>query len=62
MTGLNVNYSPNGPAFFKTGDPVIVDISMTFREMSAFTRLDVEDKRDPVVVPEVARPSTPGEE
>lgn len=52
MTGLNVNYSPNGPAFFKTGDPVIVDISMTFREMSAFTRLDVEDKRDPTVLAE----------
>lgn len=56
MTGLNVNYSPNGPAFFKTGDPVIVDISMTFREMSAFTRLDVEDKRDAVVLPQAPPP------
>ena len=56
MTGLNVNYSPNGPAFFKTGDPVIVDISMTFREMSAFTRLDVENKRDAVVLPQAPPP------
>lgn len=56
MTGLSVNYSPNGPAFFKTGDPVIVDISMTFKEMSAFTRLDVEDKRDAVVLPQAPPP------
>lgn len=57
MTNLSVNYSPNGPAFFKTGDPVIVDIAMSFREMSVFTRADMgEDKSDlPVKLP----PSTP---
>jgi hypothetical protein len=52
MQTLNVNYSPNGPAFFKTGDPVIVDIQMTFREMSAFTRVDMgeEQKESPIPV------------
>lgn len=38
---LSVNYAPNGPAFFKTGDPVIVDIQMTFMETSPFTREDL---------------------
>lgn len=38
---LDINYSPNGPAFFKTGDPVEVTINMMFREISAFTREDV---------------------
>jgi hypothetical protein len=61
MTGLTVNYSPNGPAFFKTGDPVIVEISMTFKEMSAFTRLDVEDKRDAVTIPEAPVQDTSAE-
>lgn len=53
MESLSVNYSPNGPAFFKTGDPVIVDISMTFKEMSPYTRLDEGagslDVKQPVV-------------
>lgn len=43
MTNLSVNYAPNGPAFFKTGDPVMVEISMTFKEMSVFTRNDIRD-------------------
>lgn len=46
MKSLNVNYSPNGsPAFFKTGDPVMVEISMTFMEMSPFTRQDLGEPR-----------------
>ena len=40
MTGMSINYSPNGPAFFKTGDPVIVEISMMFREIEPYTRRD----------------------
>lgn len=48
MTGMAVNYSPNGPAFFKTGDPVIVDVSMSFKEIEPYTRRDEgeEDKED----------------
>lgn len=41
LESLNVNYTPNGPAFFKTGDPVEVTIDMTFKEISVFTREDV---------------------
>ena len=44
MENITVNYTPMGsPAFFKTGDPVMVEVSMTFKEMSAFTREDMED-------------------
>jgi hypothetical protein len=44
MESLNVNYTPMGsPAFFKTGDPVMVEIQMSFKEMSPFTREDVQD-------------------
>lgn len=46
LTSLNVNYAPNGPAFFTTGDPVIVDISMNFKEMSAFTREDIKTENE----------------
>jgi len=42
MESINVNYTPMGsPAFFKTGDPVMVDIQMTFKETSVFTRVDL---------------------
>lgn len=44
MKSISVNYAPNGPAFFKTGDPVIVDIQMTFREIIPFTRKDLEEQ------------------
>ena len=60
MTSMTVNYSPNGPAFFKTGDPVIVDIQMTFREMSAFTRLDLGEEREDVKIPEAPLPPDAG--
>lgn len=44
MESLNVNYTPMGsPAFFKTGDPVMVEIQMSFKEMSPFTREDIGD-------------------
>ena len=44
MTSLNVNYAPGGsPAFFKTGDPVMVEVTMSFKEMSPFTRKDLPD-------------------
>lgn len=43
MESLSVNYSPNGPVFFKTGDPVFVEIQMSFKEIKVFTREDVED-------------------
>lgn len=43
MTDMQVNYSPNGsPAFFKTGDPVMVEITMSFKEIKPFTRKEVE--------------------
>jgi len=42
METFSVNYTPMGsPAFFKTGDPVMVDINMTFKEMSVYTRKDI---------------------
>jgi hypothetical protein len=42
MESINVNYTPMGsPAFFKTGDPVMVDIQMSFKETSVFTRVDL---------------------
>lgn len=59
LQSLRINYSPNGPAFFTTGDPVIVDITMSFKETSAFTRLDVEDKRDNIVLPPAPPPPPP---
>jgi hypothetical protein len=43
LESLNINYSPNGPAFFKTGDPVEVSIDMTFKETSIFTREDIPE-------------------
>jgi len=50
METLDVNYSPGGsPAFFKTGDPVMVEISMSFKEMSPYTRDDVIETKPPGV-------------
>lgn len=48
LASLNVNYAPGGsPAFFKTGDPTMVEISMTFKEISPFTRKDLpKDDKD----------------
>ena len=46
LESLNINYSPNGPAFFKTGDPVEVSIDMTFKETSIFTREDIDGSID----------------
>lgn len=43
MENFTVNYSPmSSPAFFKTGDPVMVEINMSFKEMSPFTRSDLQ--------------------
>ena len=46
MKSMSVNYAPNGPAFFNTGDAVMVELSMTFMEIRPYTRRDVEDKED----------------
>ena len=47
MDNLSVNYTPMGsPAFFKTGDPVMVEINMSFKEMSPFTRVDMKDDKN----------------
>ena len=46
MTSLSVNHAAGGTiAFHKGGDPVMVEINMTFREMGAFTRADLEKER-----------------
>lgn len=50
MDNMSVNYSPMGsPAFFKTNDPVMVEITMSFKETSPFTREDL--KQGDVLLP-----------
>lgn len=47
MTAMTVNYAPNNvPAFFRTGDPVMMDLTMSFKEMSPFISNDVDGKKD----------------
>ena len=48
LTNLSVNYGPNGPSFFKTGDPTIVEINLSFKEVSPFTRRDLGASNEPV--------------
>ncbi len=44
LSGMTVNYTPeNTPAFFKTGDPVAVEIDMTFKEVQALKRSDLDE-------------------
>jgi len=45
LKDMSVNYSPNGPAFFKTGDPVIVEITLSFIEVEPYTRRDEADPK-----------------
>ena len=46
MTSLSVNHAAGGTiAFHKGGDPVMVEINMTFKEMGAFTRADLQTER-----------------
>lgn len=47
LKNLTVNYGPNGPSFFKTGDPTVVEISMSFTEVSPFTRRDLGASDEP---------------
>jgi hypothetical protein len=63
MENLSVNYTPMGsPAFFKTGDPVMVEINMSFKEMSPFTRVDMkDDKSSKVNRDQQTSASKPGE-
>ena len=67
METLSVNYTPMGsPAFFKTGDPVMVEINMSFKEMSVFTRVDMKDNASQYASSEISRDqqisaSKPGE-
>jgi len=47
MTAMTVNYAPNNvPAFFRTGDPVMMDLTLSFKEMSPFISGDVDGKKD----------------
>lgn len=48
LKSLSVNYGPNGPSFFKTGDPTVVEINLTFMEVSPFTRRDLGASNEPV--------------
>lgn len=44
LTNMVVNYAPNGaPAFYKSGDPTDVEISMTFKEIEVVTRDDYKE-------------------
>jgi hypothetical protein len=58
LKSLSVNYAPNGPAFFKTGDPVIVEISMTFMESTVFTRRDLGEKAASIIPSPTTPPSS----
>lgn len=49
LENMSVNYSPNGPAFFKTGDPVVVEITLSFKEIEPYTRRDEDPSSDPKV-------------
>lgn len=43
LTSLAINYAPSGsPAFFKTGDPVAVEITLNFQETRALTSEDID--------------------
>lgn len=63
MDNLSVNYTPMGsPAFFKTGDPVMVEINMSFKEMSVYTRADMKsDKSSQASRDQQTSASKPGE-
>lgn len=42
MESIDVNYAPMGsPAFFKGGDSVMVEVSMQFKELKPFTRVEL---------------------
>lgn len=42
ITGLSVNGSPNGiPAFYRDGQPVTVDLTLSFQEINIQTREDI---------------------
>lgn len=57
MDNLSVNYTPMGsPAFFKTGDPVMVEINMSFKEMSVFTRRDLKETSSGAVAQAASNP------
>lgn len=64
MDSFEVNYTPMGsPAFFKDGDPVMVEISMTFKETKPFTRMEIDDfkategRKAPAVAPAPVPPA-----
>ena len=42
-TSITTNYGPSGPAFFKGGDPVEIDLTMTFQETEVQTRESIEE-------------------
>jgi len=56
LESMSVNYAPNGPAFFKgsLGNPVEVDIQLSFKEIVLFTR-ETADEHDKGVQAAIAK-------
>jgi len=44
LSDMTINYAPKGPAFFVTGDPVLIEISLTFKEIEPYLRRDEINK------------------
>ena len=42
-TSITTNYGASGPAFFKGGNPVEIDLTMTFQETEVQTRESIEE-------------------
>lgn len=43
LTAVNVTYNPTSPSFFDDGMPSEIDLSLTFQETKALSRVDIKD-------------------